>query len=63
MIRNFNVLIAKLVPLVLIVIALLVAVVTFGARDSIPGGVWLICALLAAAGLLAQLDAFLERRK
>ena len=63
MIRRFNAIIAKLVPPVLILIALLVAVVTFGARDPIPAGVFLICLLLAAAGLLAQIDAYLERRK
>ena len=63
MIRRFNAMVAKLVPLVLVAIAVLVAVVTFGARDPVPGGVWLISGLLAAAGLLAQIDAFLERRK
>ena len=63
MIQRFNVIIAKLVPPILILIALLVAVVTFGARDPIPDGVYLICMLLAAAGLLARIDAFLERRQ
>ena len=63
MIQKFNAIIAKFVPPILILIALLVAVVTFGARDPIPDGVYLICLLLAAAGLLARIDVLLERRK
>ena len=63
MIQKLNVMIARIVPPILVLIALLVAVVTFGARDPIPDGVYLICFLLAAAGLLARIDALLERRK
>jgi hypothetical protein len=63
MIHKFNALIAKFAPLILVLIALLVAAVTFGARDPIPDGVYLICLLLAAAGLLARIDALLERRQ
>jgi len=62
MIQRFNAITAELIPSILILIAVLVAVVTLGARDPIPVGVYLICGLLAAAGLLARVDVFSERR-